>query len=827
LNIIRRIVSNYTAKVKARNEKCNEYISCIDIALSESKALFNNTQDFIEPSVYNSWLSKLSTLIEEVCSKDIKKLKKARKYKQLLTKQEELIKTKNTLRQQISNFNNVIANAKVQEAYEIVGEVEDRLLDEQQMACIVKDVHNHLIIAGAGTGKTTTVVGKIKYLLKTGKFKPEEILVLSFTNASASEMNERIAKEAGCVIDAMTFHKLGLNIINKVNHIMPKITTIDMRKFVKEQIIKNMESKHYLELLNSYLLYDTVVSKSEFDFNTLEEYEQHLQFNPPTTIKKEIVKSYGEMDIANFLFQNGINYIYEKPYEVDTRTEEYGEYRPDFFLPDYNIYIEYFGINKNGEVPPYFTGKPGLTPTETYRQSMNWKRDLHKEHNTVLVECYAYEKFDGNLLNKLKEKLENRSVEFKPKTAKELWEEIAADGESVLDGIIELFQTVINLMKSNNYDVEAIRKKNIQKEHVNTNNKILSLIEPILDAYNAYLKEQDEIDFNDMINLAKEYVFQGKYVNPYKYVIVDEYQDISRARFSLLECMRKSNDFDLFCVGDDWQSIYRFAGSDIGFILNFEHYWGLAEISKIETTYRFPRSLIEISSSFIMKNPEQIKKSIVSKSTDSRFSLGEISGYQDKYAIKFMSDKLLDLPNNSTVFFIGRYSFDSRMLQDSGLFDCRYNNTTGFVEVKFGKRPDLKMKFLTAHRSKGLQADYIFIINNKKSRMGFPSKIQDAPILNLLLESCDVYPFAEERRLFYVALTRAKVKVYLLTVDGNESEFAEALKLRYKEELKRERYSCPLCGGKLIKRSGKYGDFYGCSNFRDNGCRYIKNIEKK
>jgi len=134
---------------------------------------------------------------------------------------------------------------------------------------------------------------------------------------------------------------------------------------------------------------------------------------------------------------------------------------------------------------------------------------------------------------------------------------------------------------------------------------------------------------------------------------------------------------------------------------------------------------------------------------------------------------------------------------------------------------------LTAHRSKGLQADYIFIINNKKSRMGFPSKIQDAPILNLLLESCDVYPFAEERRLFYVALTRAKVKVYLLTVDGNESEFAEALKLRYKEELKRERYSCPLCGGKLIKRSGKYGDFYGCSNFRDNGCRYIKNIEKK
>ena len=117
-----------------------------------------------------------------------------------------------------------------------------------------------------------------------------------------------------------------------------------------------------------------------------------------------------------------------------------------------------------------------------------------------------------------------------------------------------------------------------------------------------------------------------------------------------------------------------------------------------------------------------------------------------------MSKKLNDIPKGSSVFFIGRYSFDAKLLNDSGLFSCQYNNTSGFVDVKAKSRPDLNMVFLTAHKSKGLQADYVFIINNKKSRMGFPSKIQDAPILDLLLDNCDQYPHAEERRLFYVCL---------------------------------------------------------------------------
>lgn len=825
MGLVKKIIAKHKERVKVRNEACDNLIAQVDTAIQEINLLFSDSQSFVDPGKEIEWSNHNASLIADMNIINIQKLKKATHYKMLLEKQAELYRNANSLKQQISVHNDRVADAKIQNAYALIGNVEGRKLDKQQMTCIVKDAHNHLVIAGAGTGKTTTVVGKIKFLLKSGKYKPEDILVLSFTNASASEMSQRINQETGCNIDASTFHKLGLNIITKVNGIVPKITQLNLRKFVKEQLLLNMQSDAYLNLLSSYLLYNRVVSKSEFEFKTQSEYEEYLRLNPPTTINNETVKSYGEMDIANFLTQNGIQYIYEHPYKVDTRTSEYGQYNPDFYLPEYDIYIEYFGINKNGEVPSYFKGVNGMTATQTYQASMKWKRETHSANDTVLIECYAYEKFDGVLLENLKEKLIEKDVKLTPKTTKELWEQVSADGDSILDGVIELFETVINLIKSNGYTIAIVRQLNIGNSNAQNNNMVLSLLEPIFNAYCNYLSEHKEIDFNDMINMATKYVEQGKYVSPYKYVIVDEYQDISKARYSLLCSMRESNDYDLFCVGDDWQSIYRFAGSDIGYILNFEQYWGSSEISKIETTYRFTQKLIEISGNFIMQNPVQIKKSIKGKNDTVGFALGEISGYTDKFAIEFMAKKLEDLPRDSSVFFIGRYSFDAKLLSDSGLFECRYNNVSGFVEVKYHKRTDLKMNFITAHKSKGLQADYIFIINNKKSRMGFPSKIQDAAILNLLLDNCDQYPYAEERRLFYVALTRAKKKAFLVTVKNQESEFAMELKERYGEELKREQWECPLCGGRLLKKSGPYGEFYGCSNYRSLGCKYKRNIK--
>ncbi len=813
-------------KIEKRNALCNELLTEVNSATFDIHSFFKNKSEYVDASQGNRLFYKWSYLKEKTLLLSIKSFSKAPSFKQLSSSINVFLQKINSISQMVANHNNAVANAQIKDAYNLIGNVEGRKLDNQQMLCIVKKAYNHLVIAGAGTGKTTTIVGKIKYLLKSNLCNPREILVLSFTNASASEMKERINKETGEEIDASTFHKLGLNIIAKCDGIMPKITQISLHKFIKENLNQYMQQPKYLNILASYLLFNKVAAKSEFEFKNKSEYDEYLQLNSPMTLKNETVKSYGEMDIANFLSQNRISYIYEHPYHIDTRTDEYAQYNPDFYIPDYDVYIEYFGVNKSGEVPSYFSGKNGKNATQIYQESMQWKRALHKENQTTLIECFAYEKSSGILLQNLEQQLQKCGVIFSPKSPQELWSEILALENSILDGLVELFETVINLIKSNDISINDIKNINLQRgTNTQANSQIISLVEPLFIDYDQQLKGNNEIDFNDMINIATKYVNDKKFLHNYKYVIVDEYQDISKARYSLLKAMRNTKDYDLFCVGDDWQSIYRFAGSDIGFILNFNHYWGPTEISKIETTYRFSRKLIEVSGNFIMQNPMQIKKSIREETADAGFVLGEVCGYTEKYAVEFLANKLLDFPQNSTVFFIGRYSFDAKILSDSGLFNCRYNNASGFIDVIFDKRKDLKMEFITAHKSKGLQSDFVIVINNKKSRMGFPSKIQDASILNLLLDDCDNYLFAEERRLFYVALTRAKKKAILLTLSGNKSEFALELKARYENELKKEAFECPICGGYLLKKRGPYGEFFGCSNYKSNGCTYKRKIK--
>ena len=823
MSFISSMIKKHQEKKQEIEFECDSLISEIYLVRDDIESLFSDKDKPIDPNTALSAYDKCCRTIEKVKASSVGKARKALNYNKLQNDLAMLISLSRSLKENVQKHNDRAAAAKAESVYQLIGNVEGRKLDRQQLICIAKNEHNHLVIAGAGTGKTTTVVGKIKYLLKSEQYKPEDILVLSFTNASASEMSERIAKETGCSISASTFHKLGMNIIAAVDGKRPVITDLKMRSFIKEQLSRNMADTAYLKKLFSYIYYGRSAYKSEFDFSSQKEYDDYLRQNPPTTMLHETVKSYGEMDIANFLYLNSIRYEYEKAYKYDTANEQYGQYFPDFYLPDHDIYIEYFGIDRNSNVPSYFHSEYGMTPSQTYNAGIAWKRETHKNNGTKMIECYAYEKFESILLDELGKKLKAAGVKLEEKPPQEMWA-MVSDNDKLLNGIYELFETCINLIKSNNYTINNVYLLSSGNPRQKDIELILSLLEPIYNAYCEYLERNHQIDFNDMINLATSYIRDGKYKNPYRYVIVDEYQDISKSRYLLLKALRDSMDYDLFCVGDDWQSIYRFAGSDIGYILNFERFWGASEKSKIETTYRFPKKLIDISGRFIMTNPMQIKKNIKAANDSTGFPLGEINAYTDNKAIEFMVERLNDLPKNSSVFFIGRYAFDVELLNKNPRLGCRYNNSKQVLEVFYNSRPDLKMQFITAHRSKGLQADYIFILNNKNSKMGFPSKIQDSAILDLLLESRDNFPYAEERRLFYVAMTRAKKKAYLLTVTNYESEFVKDIKHYFGEEMKQERFECPLCGGKLVRKKGPYGEFYGCSNYRITGCRFIRKI---
>lgn len=784
-------------------------------------SLFDNN-DFLE---YDEVYQNIKNLLPNKEKINLKNIFKYSSYKKYESKYNKLSNEIANWKIITNNHNDKVFSEEKRNFKNICGLVEGKELDEQQVDAIIRKNRNQLLIAGAGSGKTTTIVGKVKYLLLKEKYNPDDILLLSFTNTSATEMKERVKKETNIDLDVMTFHKLGLEIIKKSLGKNVKIFDKDLFQVVKKVLNRNIEDPSYLNKLIYFISNARFNDKDEFDFTNEKEYEEYLLSNKPTTLCGEIVKSYGELEIANYLFSNNIKYIYEKEYKYDTMTDQYQQYIPDFYLPEYDIYIEYFGIDENKQVAPYFKGKNGKSASDIYNESIEWKREKHKEHNTIMIETFYYENKQGNLLTNLEQKLKKNNVKINPKTDEEIWKIIQNNNKGVLNEICRSFETIINLIKSNNCSLELLYSLP-DVISSNLNMSTLDLIKPIYDAYQNGLIKNEWIDFNDMINIATNSILNNQYIHQYKYVIVDEYQDISNSRFRLLKEMRNQKDYKLFCVGDDWQSIYRFNGSDIDLITNFESYWGSTYISYISKTYRFTSMLSMLSGNFIMKNSRQYKKIINAKMSED-LAVKFINGYTEKNAIGFLEDKLDKFEKNSTVYFLGRYSIDIDMFKNNTKYVIKYNNSENLTDVIYLKRKDLKIKFLTVHKSKGLQADYVVIINNKNYGMGFPSKINDLPLIRILLgNGLDDFPFSEERRLFYVALTRSRKQTLLLTVENNKSIFIKELEEDYKnliktdKELMKNIYKCPKCNGRLVPRKGPYGSFFGCSNYPE--CKYNK-----
>ncbi len=700
-------------------------------------------------------------------------------------------------------------------------------LDAEQLACIQHDAHNHLVIAGAGTGKTTTIVGRVKYLLATGKARPEEICALVYNRENANEMRRKIQAEAGSGIDVFTFHGLGYRIIGKTLSIPPWVKSERKKKQFVGQVIleKQQNDRKYKETLRRYLSY--CPDKTEFDFISKEEFLLYKNDHPMLTMMGENVKSYGELEIANYLTRHGIKYEYERAYEVDTSDETHAQYHPDFYLPEYGIYIEYFGINHQGEVPVWFSGRDGKTATETYQQSMEWKRATHRANGTILIECYGYEKIDDVLSERLEERLQEHGVEVdcqvQAKQILALWQQIQKDPDSRFGKLCDLLINLIDILKTKEMTVAEAKMENLTDKNSSENADILELLEPVFAAYAQRLAAEDGIDFVDMIIQSRKKVEQGQYCHQYKYVIIDEYQDLSDDRYKLIKALREVKDFDLFCVGDDWQGINGYAGARIDYILNFAKYWGPTDTSYIQTTYRFGQSLAEASGKFIMQNPHQLTKSIKSATSEAEFALEEVCSDQEDGAAYNLCGRLETLPEQSTVFLLGRYNSDLEMIRQQKLFEVK----RGDDKISYLPRPDLEITFHTVHGSKGLEADYVFLLNNKNTVKGFPSRITDLPIIRLLNNTEEEYPFAEERRVYYVALTRARVKTCILTLGDKLSEFVNDLHENFANKMLSWQ-TCPKCKtGKLCFHCGSYGAFYGCSEYHaadGSSCRYTYNL---
>lgn len=832
LDYIKSLFKNREQKKRELSNKYRQMINNCNLANEHFNTLLNGTY-YINYQIKNRWKTQYNQLFIE--TKHNKNYKKAKLSNEEINKIAKFRTNYSVFLEKCDKYNLEFVEKEKVKFEDLFDNVEGRALDIQQRDCICKDEINNLVIAGAGSGKTTTIVGKVKYLLTRYKYDPNELLVLSFTNASASEMKERILKETNMNIDVMTFHKLGKEIIAEVEGKQPSLTDINLNDFIKEMFNSLTKQAEYNDLLNKFFLSYMKPYKNQFEFKSKGEYYNYLRDANIRTFKNEIVKSYEEMEIANFLYINKINYEYEKKYEYNTANQKYRQYKPDFFLTDYEIYLEHFGIDKNGNVPSFFDSEYGISAKEKYNSEIEWKRQLHNDYKTKLVETYSWEKSEGILIDNLKIKLEKLGVKFNPMSRKELWELIESNKDFELTSFVNLMNTFITLLKSNNYNIQGIKERNNNTSvgfEKMRNDAFIDLIAPIYSSYEQELRENNEIDFSDMINKATKYVKEGKLRKVYSYIIVDEYQDISLPRYNLIKDIKDQNNSKLFCVGDDWQSIYRFAGSNIGLFTRFEKYYGFTEKSYIETTYRFNKNLINLSSKFILKNKAQVKKQLNPFHHNDEQAFELVYGKNHIELAKLLKEKLSLLPSNTSVVLLGRYNNDLANYLDEEL-TFKYNHQLSKGIVKFKERQDLDIEFLSIHKSKGLQGDYVFILNNKNGKFGFPSQVEDDNVLKLLIDNSDIFEHAEERRLFYVALTRAKKFVYLMINEKHKSPFIREIEKDYKivQKEDEERKPCPKCkDGKLIFKKGvcyngkNLPDFLGCSNYPY--CEYKISIRK-
>ncbi|QMJ03015.1 DNA helicase IV [Citrobacter freundii] len=290
--------------------------------------------------------------------------------------------------------------------------------------------------------------------------------------------------------------------------------------------------------------------------------------------------------------------------------------------------------------------------------------------------------------------------------------------------------------------------------------KRIKLMAPLLKAWKSALKEENAVDFSGLIHQAIVILQKGRFISPWKHILVDEFQDISPQRAALLAALRQQNSqTTLFAVGDDWQAIYRFSGAQLSLTTAFHHTFGEGDRCDLDTTYRFNSRIGEVANGFIQQNPHQLAKPLNS------LTVG------DKKAVTLLDESQLDALLDKLSGFA--------KAEERILVLARYHHLKPASLEKAATRwPKLQLEFMTIHASKGQQADYVIIVGLHDGNDGFPAPARESIMEEALLPAVEDFPDAEERRLLYVALTRARHRVWLLFNKDAPSCFVDELKQR-------------------------------------------------
>lgn len=719
-------------------------------------------------------------------------------------------------------------------------------LTDKQLDAVFCDEDAILVNAWAGSWKTKTLESKIAFLSHIKNIDIKDMLIITYSKKSQEDMFMRInstidklwVESRGLKKNVVTFHAYGKSIIDKYNSQFTSdgaiwewwnhkqvIDDIGQSKIIDEAMQKVRSDSIFSKLISDYLLFYTPIQVSVEQFDNLNDYYKHNKRNLRTLIKDNnkynvSVKSYWEFLIANYCVSKWLNVQYEPSWHQYIDDTWYTKsYKPDFYLPDYKIYIEYFWVDKNNNTAPEINAKD-------YTTRMNKKILDHKNAWNILIDIrYAdLQRWVEFFLKKLDDELTKYNVEYTTISIDELY---AKHLQWWINWLTRTLQTFLSLYKESWKTIEDLSAKVDTFDLLNIirNKLFIRIFEVFFNHYQSLLTDKNMMDFWDMIYLSIKLLDQWLVSKQFKYILVDEFQDISSARTQLiLETMKCWKNTKVFCVGDDRQSIYQFAWSNANIFINFNKYFWYTEHITLDKTFRFNQWISKVSWAFVMENPSQSRKELqainnevedkiwiiqkdehrlltfqallddMDKDMTQRLKLKSKIMYLSRYSLKKQTEK----GDDSFITFIRNHFERSPLIKDNTILlterdkNIEYDDTYTLLDAKnfkkykwtyvewkdnviyfFTKSHMYEVHTMTIHKSKWLEWDYVIVdYVNEWWWLNFPSDIEDDPILQIITsESQELYKFAEERRLFYVGITRWKHKCYVLYNHKKESLF--------------------------------------------------------
>lgn len=731
-------------------------------------------------------------------------------------------------------INEQILYKEIARQKEFLSRIEKSPLTDEQARAVVCFDNRVQVIAAAGSGKTSVMVARAAYAVKRGFVPANRILVLAFNKTAAAELQERIdlrLKANGIDptgLKATTFHSFGLSLLGKARGEKPRLAPWlegDQELQKVEQLIDQLRDSSH-EFRYKWDLYRLLFARTSDtpEGGDPEWWDPETKVSGHRTLNGETVRSQGEKLVADWLFLNGVRYEYERPYVYPVADAEHSQYRPDFFYPDIDVWHEHWALDREGEPPAEFKG---------YADGMAWKKRLHQEYGTTLVETTWAEIIDRSGFAPLEHQLIAHGQHLDWNPDRPLPAGVKAVEHRELATLVRSFMAHV---KSNSLDRQGVLERLARNTMLGgyRTRLFLDIYWRIHAAWEEALRAEGCVDFEDMLVQAAEALEANAVSSHYDLVLVDEFQDSSAARARLVKALVGDRGRFLLTVGDDWQSIYRFAGADVSVMTGFEEWFGPSEQLRLQTTFRSTQAITDAAGAFVSKNPRQLAKKVRAAQGPGGVSAvlmtvtpewankpdadlrAAVTSYLHHIAGRLERGEIEPgRGGRVSIDVLGRYRFEKDLLPE------RWPDT-------------LDVTFRTVHRAKGLEADYVLLPRMVRGTVGFPSQIENDPVLDLVMADPDPFPFGEERRLFYVAMTRARREVAMLTVAGKESPFVvEMLKdgrLRRVDAGSDEAGAadpalavCPTCEqGLLVKRQGKYGEFWGCSRFP--ACRHTRRV---